>query len=186
MSIDPEARVQEFKSGLESDLASVESDIASRKSELDRLERERDELQRLNEEADRLLSTIRKGNRLPQAVVRVPQKSEHRAADSAPSHESTSTTNGLPENPTRRQLVLKIVPSFHGKRFTAGDIRHRIVQDYMDGEEPPNFPQAINNLLKRMAAKGEIKGLGRSSDLPGEPYVYEENESHEGTLNLGP
>jgi hypothetical protein len=182
---DRETRVQEFMSGLQSDLASVESEFASHKAELDRLGQERDALRQLIGEASRFLSSIRGDNGHPQTAVNVAPKAGYRAGP-APSQESTPTTNGLPENPTRRQVVMQIIPGFHGNRFKSGDIRHRLVQDYLEGVEPPNFPQAINNLLKRMADKGEIQDLGRDENEFGAPRYYREIEGQDGTLNLGP
>ena len=176
MSIAPEHRVKEFKASLEADLASKESDLT-------KLERERDELRRLIEEADRLLSSIGSDNRQPRPTAVVPEKADY-GADPVPSQNDTPATNGSSKDLTRRQIVSQIVPEFHGETFTAGDIRHRFVQDYLE-EEPPNFPQAINNLLQRMADKGEIKSLGRKGDKPGDPYIYQENENQEENL-LGP
>lgn len=90
-------------------------------------------------------------------------------------------TNGLPGDLTRRQVILEIIPGFHGEPFTARDIRRGFVRDYIE-EEPPNFPQAINNLLQRMAEKGEIKSLGKQGDKISDPYIYKENENREDTL----
>lgn len=179
--VDRETRVQEFKSGLESDLSSVEAEIASHKSELDRLEHERDGLRQLIEEANRFLSNVRGNNGHSGTVVRVPP----RGGDATPpesSQESVPDTNGLSKKLTRRQIVLRIVPGFHGRRFKSGDVRHRFVQDHLGGVEPPNFPQAINNLLKRMAEKGEILDLGRDESEPGAPRYYHEIENHEEKL----
>jgi hypothetical protein len=183
--VDRETRVQEFKSGLESDLSSVESEIASHKSELDRLGQERDALQQLIGEANRFLSNIRGDNGRSGTVVRVPPRAGQ-VTNSAPSRESTPTTNGLPKDLTRRQVVVEIIPNFHGRRFNSGDVRRRFVQDYLGGVEPPNFPQAINNLLKRMADKGEIQDLGRDESEFGAPRYYREIEDQEEALNLGP
>lgn len=181
---DRETRVQEFKSGLESDLANVESEIASHESEIARLGQERDGLRQLIEEANRFLSSIRSDNGHPQPKVRVAPKAEY-GTDSAPSQESTPAVNGLPKNPSRRQVVMQIIPSFHGNRFKSSDIRHRFVQDYLEGVEPPNFPQAINNLLKRMADRGEIQDLGRDESESGGPRYYREIKYQEENL-LGP
>lgn len=184
IGVDPEARVQEFKANLEADLASVESDFSDTKSEftaleskLDRLARERDKLRRLVEEADGLLSSIRGDNKLSHAVS-VPSGATY-GSGSVPSQENSPTTNG---SLTRRQMVLQILPGFHGETFTAGDVREQLVKQYLGGDEPPNFPQAINNLLKRMAEKGEIKSLGR---IDGK-YLYQENGTREESLNLEP
>jgi hypothetical protein len=170
-------RVKKLKADFEAAHSSIEAELDQLRQKWDELQQKRDELRELIEGLNVVLSGSGANSHRVAEVV---------GNGSASSQESTPTTNGLPENPTRREVVLKILPSFHGERFKSGDVRHRFVQDYLGGVEPPNFPQAINNLLKRMAKKGEITDLGRDEDEPGAPRYYRENKSQEETLNLGP
>ncbi len=179
--IDRETRVQGFKSDLESDLSSVEADISSHKSALARLEQERDGLQQLIAEANKFLSNIRRDNgHLESGIDLFPQTESE--ADLASSGESIRQTNGVPKNLNRRQVIMQIIPAFQGSRFNSGDVRQRFVEDYLDGIEPPNFPQAINNLLKRMADKGEIEDLGRDESESRAPRYYREIKNQEVNL----
>lgn len=181
MNIDTEAKVEEFRTVLEADLSSVESEFARVQSDLDRLEQERDKLLRLIKEVNMWLSSSKDDGGHSHIVETTPPNVEDEESPTSLQGESPPATNGLPENATRRQIVLRIVPDFHGETFTAGDIRHRFVQDYLE-EEPPNFPQAINNLLQRMADKGEITSLGRKGDKPGDPHIYREIKNQEESL----
>jgi hypothetical protein len=164
----------ELKSEYESKHADTETTIS-------RLKLRRDGFQRLIEGLDRLIASEGNSSRHHGSAVRVPPRAGY-GTDHTSSQESIPATNGLPENPTRRQVVMQIIPSFHGNRFKSGDVRHSFVQDYLGGVEPPNFPQAINNLLKRMAEKGEILDLGRDNSERGSPRYYQETRDHEGNL----
>jgi hypothetical protein len=94
--------------------------------------------------------------------------------------ESISTSNGLPEGLTRRQIVWRIIPDFHGETFKVADVRERYLDKYLE-TEPPHFTQALSNLLRRMADKGEI-GRKREGDGRKSPWVYFVKESDEETL----
>jgi hypothetical protein len=188
LSVDSENRVQEFKSGLESDLASVESEIASHKSEIAshesevaRLGQQRDGIRQLIEELNRFLSGVKGEYGHSGTAVREALKAGHEAEAELP-REIGSTASGSSKNLSRRQIVLRIIPGFEGRRFKSGDVRHTFVQDYLDGVEPPNFPQAINNLLKLMAKKGEIQDLGRDKSEHGGPRYYREIDNREDKL----
>jgi hypothetical protein len=167
----------ELKSEYEAKHADTEATIS-------RLKLRRDGLQRLIEGLDQLIASEGDSSRYHRSAVRVPPRAGY-GTDHTSSQESIPATNGLPENPSRRQVVMQIIPGFHGNRFKSGDVRHRFVQDYLDGVEPPNFPQAINNLLKRMAEKGEILDLGRDKSEAGGPRYYREIRDQEENL-LGP
>lgn len=184
--VDREIKVQEFKSDLESDLATLEAEIATRESELGKLIQERDGLRQLIEGTNKYLSGLRDNGHSETVgtAVCVPPRAGD-VTDHESSQESGPAVNGVPGNLTRRQIIMRMVPAFGGNRFSSGDIRERFVQDHLDGVEPPNFPQAINNLLKRMADKGEIQDLGRYESEPGAPRYYREIKSQEENL-LGP
>jgi hypothetical protein len=167
----------ELKSEYESKHADTEATIS-------RLKLRRDGFQRLIEGLDQLIASEGNSSGHHGPAVRVPPRASY-GTDPTSSQESIPPTNGLPANPTRRQVVMQIIPGFHGNRFKSGDVRQSFVQDYLGGVEPPNFPQAINNLLKRMAEKGEILDLGRDNSERGSPRYYKEIRDQEEKL-LGP
>lgn len=179
MSVDPLDRLKDLKAEYEADQTGVVADLAQLEQTRDELERKRDRLQELIEGVDKLLARYRDGYTQPKSTI---QDTVSKEPDSTLSKNETPPTNGLPENPTRRQVILRIIPSFHGKPFTAGDIRQKFVQGYLK-EEPPNFPQAINNLLKRMVESGEVEEAGRDGEGTTAPWLYREKK-REGTLGL--
>lgn len=134
--------------------------------------------QSLQEVKELSLSTSNNG-RLAEATKIASRLSDQ---DTAPAPPQDRGASELPKGVTRRQVIHRIIPGFHGKRFKSGDVRHRFVEDYLGGVEPPNFAQAINNLLKRMSEKGEIQDLGRDESEPGAPRYYLEIESQEENL----
>lgn len=183
MSVDQDHldKLKQLKAEYEADHADVEADLAQLEQKRDRLERTCQELRQLIEGIDGVLSRFGDGNKLPQAAAVAPLRAEYENG-STPSRESSPSTNGSSKGLSRRQIVLQIVPRFHGGTFSTSDIREKFVEHYLGGVEPPNFPQAVNNLLKRMADKGEIKSLGQVDGK----YLYQENMNREESLNLGP
>lgn len=153
--------------------AEYEAKHADTEATISRLEHRRDGLQRVVEGLDQLIASEGDSGRHYGSTVRVPPRADY-PTDYTSSQESIPATNGLPENPSRPQVVMQIIPSFRGNRFKSSDVRQRFVQDYLGGIEPKNFPQAINNLLKRMADKGEILDLGRDKSERGAPRYYQE------------
>ncbi len=81
-------------------------------------------------------------------------------------------------------MARRIIPEFSGATFTASDVREKFVERYLEAE-PPNFPQAVNNLLKRMVDSGEIEEAGRDGEGTTAPWLYRKKDRGE-TLNLGP
>lgn len=93
---------------------------------------------------------------------------------------STATSNGLPKGLTRRQIVRQIIPEFREETFKVADVREKYLEKYVE-TEPPNLTQALSNLLKRMADKGEI-GRKREDNGLKSPWIYFVKESDEETL----
>jgi hypothetical protein len=101
---------------------------------------------------------------------------------STPIRESAPKPNGVYGDLTRRQIVWKIIPEFHGEPFKVSDVREKYLEKYLQ-TEPPNFTQALSNLLKRMADKDEI-GRRREGDSRKSPWIYfvKEGDEDEATL----
>jgi hypothetical protein len=98
--------------------------------------------------------------------------------------ESAPKPNGLYGDLTRRQIVQKIISEFHGEAFKVSDVREKYLENYLE-TEPPNFTQALSNLLRRMADKDEI-GRRREGGSRKSPWIYFVKESDEESLNLEP
>ncbi len=72
---------------------------------------------------------------------------------------------------SRREILLQIIPTFYGEPFTTGDVRKKFLEEYLE-HEPPNFEQAVSNLLKRMANRGEVERMGRRGEAATSPWLY--------------
>jgi hypothetical protein len=169
-------KLKELKSEYKAKHADTEATIS-------RLIHRRDGLQRLIEGLDQLIASEGDGSKYHESAVSVPPKARYGAAP-ASSQESVTTTNGLSEKPSRRELILRMLPEFRGETFTAREVREKYVEQYLEAE-PPNFPQAINGLLQRMADRGEIEQVGRKGPRTTDPWLYREKSQGE-ALNLGP
>lgn len=101
-------------------------------------------------------------------------------ADTSALNGSASRTVG---NLSRRDLTRQIIPEFDGETFTAAEVREKFLDKYLE-TEPPNFPQAINNVLKRMVENGEIEQAGRQGEGYTAPWLYREKRNQEGSLDL--
>jgi hypothetical protein len=55
--------------------------------------------------------------------------------------------------PSRREMVLEVLPEFQGGTFTRADVQERILEKYPH-TEGRSFSSSISNILKEMAEKG--------------------------------
>lgn len=167
---------------LQNTIADLEADLAQHQQKLDETQKVIGEIQEAIVELRELLPDGGDNSHPPPVVA--PRPKEY-GNGLAPSEESTTMPNGSSESLTRRQLVRLMVPEFHGETFEASDIREKFLEQHLE-VEPPNFPQAINNLLQKMAEKGDtIETAGRRSDKPRRPWLYREKKHQEENL-LGP
>lgn len=182
MSLDHVDKLKQLKAEYEADEAEVKTELVQIEQQQHELERKREELRQLIEGVEGVLSSIRGNNAHLQHVVKVAPLN---GSSSESSQSDALAANESPKNHSRRQLVLRIIPEFNGETFTASDVREKFVERYLGGVEPPNFPQAINNLLKRMVDNDEIEQVGRKGHGLTDPWLYRAKNREE-TFNLGP
>jgi hypothetical protein len=97
--------------------------------------------------------------------------------------ESTPKSNGSPvrqtSTPTRRQMVMEVMPEFRGGTFTRADIEAKILEKYPNADAP-YLSSNISNLLKEMADKGQLERVERGERIQ-DPVIYREKVSDEET-----
>jgi len=128
-------KLKKLKAEYEADLASVESDHDALKANLRKLEQKQNELRRLIEGVDGVLSGVSATNRHPQSRRVVPRPTAYGDGTTS-SQESITTTNELSEKLSRRELILRMLPEFHGETFTAREVREKFVEKYLEAEPP--------------------------------------------------
>jgi hypothetical protein len=98
--------------------------------------------------------------------------------------ESTPRSNGSPAGqtgtPTRRQMVMEVMPEFRGGKFTRADIEAKILEKYPNADAP-YLSSNISNLLKEMADKGQLERVERGERIQ-DPIIYRKKVSNEETL----
>jgi hypothetical protein len=184
MNLDHIDKLERLKAEYVADEAEIEANLVQLEQQRDDLEHRRDDLRRLIEGLDGVLSSVSATNRHPQSAGVVPSQAEY-GNGATPTQESRPTTNGLPEQPSRRQLILQMLPEFRGRTFTARDIREKFVEEHLENVPEKNFPQAIHGLLQRMVNRGEIEQVGREGPGPTDPWLYRETGQEE-AFDLGP
>lgn len=154
-----------------------------------RLQRELDVVRRIREPIQQSLREVResalgRANGGSQSVV-TGIASDLIERDASSGLPRDNNPGGLPRGVTRKQIVEQIVPEIKGQPFEPRDIRERFLERYPQADAS-HFPQAISNILREMAEKGEIKRLGRKGDARNDPFIYQANDSQEESLALEP
>src|SRR3954469_12536502 len=127
MDVDPVDKLERLKAEYESDQAEVEAELTQLEQKRNELEHQRHKLRGLIEGVDGVLSSIKGDSGRPQAAAVVRPSMGHRLGP-APLQKDAPTTNGVPKGSTRRQLVLRVIPEFHGETFEASNVRGKLLQ----------------------------------------------------------
>ena len=169
---------------LQNTIVDLEADLAQHQRQLDETQGAISDIQEAIAELKRLMSD--RGSVERRSLVTAASRPTAYGDSPTSPKESTPTAKGSLEGLNRRQLVRRMVPEFHGKTFTASDVREMFLEQYLE-VEPPNFRQALNNLLQKMAEGGDaIEKAGRKGTGRRDPWLYREKENQEESLSLGP
>lgn len=99
-----------------------------------------------------------------------------------PMRESITELNGSSSvserRPSRRKMILEVIPEFHGNAFSQPEVRTKILQKWPEADAP-SLASGIANLLKEMAEKGHLERLEGE-----DPVQYREKQNREGSLDL--
>lgn len=98
--------------------------------------------------------------------------------------ENTPKSNGssatAARTPTRKQMVLEVMPEFRGDTFTRADVEAKILEKYPNAEAP-YLSSSISNLLKEMVEKDRLERVDRGERIQ-DPVIYRAKESGEENL----
>jgi hypothetical protein len=91
--------------------------------------------------------------------------------ESAPSRPTASRVGKKrTATPSRRDMVLEVLPEFRDDTFTRADVQTNILEKYPQAEGR-SFSSSISNILKEMADKGQIERVERGKRIQ-DPWIY--------------
>lgn len=98
---------------------------------------------------------------------------------------SQGTQNGTSRAPTRRAMVLAVLPDFRNQDFIRRDIEARILEKWPEAEpkterESKNFTSAIAALMTDLVEKGRLEST--EGESPFAPRTYRLKADSEDTL----
>jgi hypothetical protein len=73
-------------------------------------------------------------------------------------------------SPSRREMVLEVLPEFRDDTFTRADVQAKILEKYPD-TEGRSLSSNISNILKEMAEKGQLERVERGKRIQ-DPWIY--------------
>jgi hypothetical protein len=79
--------------------------------------------------------------------------------------------------PSRREMVLEVLPEFQDDTFTRADIQARIIEKYPQ-LEGSSLSSSVSNILKEMAEKGHLERVERGKRIQ-DPWIYRLGEGEE-------
>jgi hypothetical protein len=109
----------------------------------------------------------------------IPPISVSEQSSSEAVQESAIERNGSSALPgsqlSRRQMIVKVVPDFHGRAFSQSDVRGKILERWPHAAAR-SLASGIANLLREMADNGYLERL------EGDPVKYREKQNREDDL----
>jgi hypothetical protein len=80
------------------------------------------------------------------------------------------------DTPSRREMVLEVLPEFRDDTFTRADIQSKILENHPQTEDR-SLSSSISNILKEMAEKGQLERVERGKRIQ-DPWIYRLSQNH--------
>ena len=109
--------------------------------------------------------------KLPLSGVDLDSASAHGEAGSA----SNGSTDSQAPTPSRKRMILEVLPEFRGGTFKREDIQAEILKRWPQADSP-NLKSGLSNILKDMAEKGRLERVERGPKIS-DPWIYRERQS---------
>ncbi len=147
----------------------------------DRKRQELEDLELQHQEALENLKLWLRGENATNAPPQIPPPQEA----SRLSPESLVTRNGSSARPSRRTMLLAILPSLKDRDFIRKDVEAKIIEKWPEVEpkteaEQKSFTSSIAHLLTKLVNKGQLESTDGKTSF--EPRVYRVIDNDEDTL----